>query len=112
MGPERHQRWSADAKQAVLESAFALGAIVVEAAREYEISTSQICKWHQEATEISAAPASVPALLVEEGPPPQHLLSKVQSLSSWPAAQGSASVRMIAIFYGVTDAARLTCAAR
>ncbi|MBO9545780.1 transposase [Caulobacter sp.] len=71
MGPERRRRWSAEAKRAVLEAAFAPGAIVVEVAREYEISTSLIYKWRQEAIGMSAAPAFAPALLVEEGRRPQ-----------------------------------------
>ncbi len=71
MGPERRRRWSAEAKQAVLEAAFAPGAVVVEVAREFEISTSLIYKWRQEAIGMSAAPAFAPALLVEEGPAPQ-----------------------------------------
>lgn len=71
MGPERRRRWSAEAKRAILEAAFVPGAIVVEVAREYEISTSLVYKWRQEAMGLSAAPAFPPALLVEEGRPPQ-----------------------------------------
>lgn len=71
MGPERRRRWSAEVKPAVLEAAFAPGAIVVEVAREFEISTSLIDKWRQEAVGMSAAAAFAPALLVEEGLPSQ-----------------------------------------
>jgi len=41
-GPERRRRWRDDEKHAIVMAAFSPGAIVVEVARQYEISTSLI----------------------------------------------------------------------
>ena len=48
-GPERRRRWHDDEKHAILVAAFSPGAVVVEVARQYEISTSLIYKWRSEA---------------------------------------------------------------
>ncbi|MDI1366237.1 MAG: transposase [bacterium] len=69
MGPERRRRWSETTKRAVLEAAFAPGAVVIEVARQHEISTSLIYKWRQEAMAAVTAPAFAPAILLNEPAP-------------------------------------------
>jgi transposase len=69
MGPERRRRWSEATKRAVLEAAFAPGAVVIEIARQHEISTSLIYKWRQEAMAAVAAPAFAPTILLDEPAP-------------------------------------------
>ena len=69
-GPERRRRWRDDEKHAILMAAFSPGAIVVEVARQYEISTSLIYKWRGEAMAMSARTTGefVPAVIVEDPP--------------------------------------------
>jgi transposase len=69
MGPERRRRWSETTKRAVLEAAFAPGAVVIEVARQHEISTSLIYKWRQEAMAAVTGPAFAPAILIDEEAP-------------------------------------------
>jgi transposase len=66
-GPERRRRWSDQDKQTILMEAFAPGAIVVEVARRYEISTSLIYKWRHDVLGITDAPAFSPAVLIGDG---------------------------------------------
>ena len=69
-GPERRRRWRDDEKHAILMAAFTPGAIVVEVARQYEISTSLIYKWRGEAMAMAARTTGefVPAVIVEDPP--------------------------------------------
>ena len=48
-GPERHRRWREDERQTILAAAFAPGASVAEVARRYDVATSLIYKWRQNA---------------------------------------------------------------
>jgi transposase len=70
MGPERRRRWRGAEKHAILISAFSPGAVVVEVARQYEISTSLIYKWRAEAMAMAARTTGefVPAVIVEDPP--------------------------------------------
>ena len=67
-GPERRRRWRDEEKHAILIAAFSPGAIVVEVARRYEISTSLIYKWRAEAMATAARTTGefVPAVIVED----------------------------------------------
>jgi transposase len=69
-GPERRRRWRDDEKHAILVAAFSPGAVVVEVARQYEISTSLIYRWRGEAMGMAArSPGDfVPAVIVEDPP--------------------------------------------
>lgn len=69
MGPERRRRCSETTKRAVLEAAFAPGAVVIEVARQHEISTSLIYRWRQEAMAAVTGPALAPAILIDEETP-------------------------------------------
>ena len=82
MGPERRRRWSEATKRAVLEEAFAPGAVVIEIARQHEISTSLIYKWRQEAMAAVAAPTQTPAPVL----PPPAAETAVTAVDPGPAA--------------------------
>jgi transposase len=47
-GPERRRRWSLDEKRAVVEAAFAPGAVVADIARRSDIQPGQIYRWRHE----------------------------------------------------------------
>jgi transposase len=55
-GAERRRRWSREQKQALLEAAFAPGAVVSEVARAADIRANQVYRWRRE---LSASPATV-----------------------------------------------------
>ncbi|MCW6513008.1 transposase [Lichenifustis flavocetrariae] len=48
-GPERRRHWSAAAQREILSAAFMPGAVATEVARRYDVSTSLIYKWRQQA---------------------------------------------------------------
>jgi transposase len=64
-GPERRRRWSDEARGQILAAAFAPGAVVADAARHFEVSTSLIYKWRREVLAARTEAAFVPAVLVE-----------------------------------------------
>ena len=49
-GAERRRRWSSEQKRALVEAAFAPGAIVSEVARAADIRSNQIYRWRRELT--------------------------------------------------------------
>ena len=54
-GPERRRHWSDDERRRILAAAFAPGAVVATVSRQFEVSTSLIYKWRQQA--LAAEPA-------------------------------------------------------
>ena len=48
-GPERRRRWSDDERRRILAAAFAPGAVVATVSHQFEVSTSLIYKWRQQA---------------------------------------------------------------
>ena len=69
-GPERHRRWRTDERQTILEAAFAPGASVAEVARRYDVATSLIYKWRQQALSSKCGETSfAPAVVVDEPKP-------------------------------------------
>ena len=67
-GPERHRRWREEERQEILAAAFAAGASVSEVARRYDVATSLVYKWRQQAQVTkSASAAFTPAIVVELG---------------------------------------------
>jgi transposase len=83
-GVERRRQWSDEQKRALIEAAFAPGAIVAEVARSADVRPSQICRWRRDlcgtghasvgfapvvvgADPRDNAPPSPPAMLVEIG---------------------------------------------
>lgn len=66
-GPERHRRWREDERRQILTAAFAPGASVADVARRYDVATSLIYKWRQQALPASGNGASfAPAVVVDE----------------------------------------------
>ena len=68
-GPERRRRWSDEDRERILTAAFAPSAIVADIARKFEVSTSLIYKWREQALAVRADRAFVPAVLAAEAPP-------------------------------------------
>jgi len=83
-GPERHRRWRTDERQTILEAAFAPGVSVAEVARRYDVATSLIYKWRQQALSSKCGETSfAPAVVVDEPRP-----------SSMNASEGRTAIRV------------------
>lgn len=65
-GPERRRRWSDDERRRILAAAFAPGAVVANISRQFEVSTSLIYKWRQQALAGEPAAAFAPAVMLRE----------------------------------------------
>jgi transposase len=66
-GPERHRRWREEERQEILAAAFAPGASVSEVARRYDVATSLVYKWRQQArVPNNVVTAFTPAIVVDE----------------------------------------------
>jgi transposase len=65
-GPERRRRWSDDERRRILAAAFAPGAVVADISRQFEVSTSLIYKWRQQALASEPAVAFAPAVMLAE----------------------------------------------
>ena len=65
-GPERRRRWSDEERERILAAAFEPGAIVANISRQFEVSTSLIYKWREQAL---AAGQFAPAILAGEPMP-------------------------------------------
>ena len=65
-GPERRRRWSDDERRRILTAAFSPGAVVATVSRQFEVSTSLIYKWRQQAIAAEPAAAFVPAVMLAE----------------------------------------------
>ena len=65
-GPERRRRWSDDERRRILAAAFTPGAVVATVSRQFEVSTSLIYKWRQQAIAAEPAAAFVPAVMLAE----------------------------------------------
>lgn len=63
-GPERRRRWSDDERRRILAAAFAPGAVVSTVSRQFEVSTSLIYKWRQQALSAEPAAGFAPAVMV------------------------------------------------
>ena len=68
-GPERRRRWRDEDRERILTAAFAPGAIVANIARQFEVSTSLIYKWREQALAVRTGAAFAPAVLAAEAPP-------------------------------------------
>src|SRR5271170_6969464 len=73
-GPERRRRWSEDERQRILAAAFAPGAVVADISRQFEVSTSLIYKWREQAMVGKPATTFAPAMLAAEPSPAAPLL--------------------------------------
>jgi transposase len=65
-GPERRRRWSDDERRRILAAAFTPGAVVANIARRFEVSTSLIYKWRQQALAGEPAAGFAPAVMLPE----------------------------------------------
>jgi len=65
-GPERRRRWSDDERRRILAAAFTPGAVVATVSRQFEVSTSLIYKWRQQAMAAEPAAAFAPAVMLAE----------------------------------------------
>jgi len=65
-GPERRRRWSDDERRRILAAAFSPGAVVADISRQFEVSTSLIYKWRQQALAAAPAAAFAPAVMLAE----------------------------------------------
>ena len=65
-GPERRRRWSDDERRRILAAAFAPGAVVATISRQFEVSTSLIYKWRQQALASEPAAGFSPAVMLPE----------------------------------------------
>ena|SRR5487761_2574073 len=65
-GPERRRRWNDDERQRILVAAFAPGAVVADVARQFEVSTSLIYKWRQQALPGAPTATFSPAVMLTE----------------------------------------------
>lgn len=68
-GPERRRRWSDEERERILAAAFAPGAVVASISRQFEVSTSLIYKWREQALAVQPGSAFAPAVLTGELPP-------------------------------------------
>jgi len=69
-GPERRRRWSDEERERILAAAFAPGAIVANISRQFEVSTSLIYKWREQALAAGQlGSAFAPAILAGEPMP-------------------------------------------
>ena len=109
-GPEGRRRWSDDERRRILAAAFTPGAVVATVSRQFEVSTSLIYKWRQQALAgepagaatagfapavvlrepATTAPADTPAILVEL---PNGVRLRIGSHA--PAALVTASLRAL-----------------
>jgi len=63
-GTERRRRWSDDERRRILVAAFMPGAVVLNVARQFEVSTSLIYKWRKQTTVGERVAAFAPAVLL------------------------------------------------
>jgi len=68
-GPVRRRRWNQDERERVLAAAFAPGAVVADISRQFDVSTSLIYKWREQAMAAKPAAAFAPAMLAVDSLP-------------------------------------------
>ena len=68
-GPERRRRWSDEDRERILTAAFAPGAIVADIASQFEVSTSLVYKWREQALAVRSGGVFAPAVLAADVPP-------------------------------------------
>ena len=77
-GPERRRRWSGEDRRRILQAAFSPGAVVADVARQYDVCTTLIYKWRQNAR-AGAEPAGFAPVIMD-------------GMSSRPSPGGAAAV--------------------
>ena len=69
-GPERRRRWSAEDRLRILRAAFSPGAVVADVARQYDVCTTLIYKWRQNARAV-AEPSQFASVVMADEPSSQ-----------------------------------------
>lgn len=70
-GAQRRRRWSAEEKLALVEAAFAPGAVVADVARAADLQSGQIYRWRQALT-AGGRDCSLGFVEAKVSPPPQR----------------------------------------
>ncbi len=65
-GPERRRRWPEEDRDRILAAAFAPGAIVLDVARQFDVASSLIYKWRQQALAEKGGVGFAPAVVMHE----------------------------------------------
>jgi transposase len=66
-GPERRRSWSEEQKRAIVDAAFARGAIVADVARRAAVCAGQIYRWRQELGHVSSGFSQVVIAAMADG---------------------------------------------
>lgn len=67
-GVERRRQWSDEQKRALVEAAFAPGAVVAEVARDADVRSSQIYRWRRDLCGAGDAAAGFAPVVVSAEP--------------------------------------------
>ena len=70
-GAERRRRWSLEEKRALVEAAFAPGAVVADVARRADLQAGQIYRWRDELRSRGGSPGAAFAEVVVGSAPPR-----------------------------------------
>ena len=66
-GPERRRSWSEEQKRAIVDAAFAPGAIVADVARRAAVCAGQIYRWRQELGHAGSGFSQVVITAMDDG---------------------------------------------
>jgi len=66
-GPERRRSWSEEQKRAIVDAAFAPGAIVADVARRATVCAGQIYRWRQELGHAGSGFSQVVIAAMDDG---------------------------------------------
>ena len=66
-GPERRRSWSEEQKRAIVDAAFAPGAIVADVARRAAVCAGQIYRWRQELGHVGSGFSQVVIAAMADG---------------------------------------------
>src|SRR6516225_2226717 len=66
-GPERRRSWSEEQKRAIVDAAFAPGAIVADVARRATVCVGQIYRWRQELGHAGSGFSQVVIAAMDDG---------------------------------------------
>jgi transposase len=74
-GPERRRRWSAEDRCRILQAAFSPGAVVSDVARQYDVCTTLIYKWRQQARARAEPVAFASVVMADKPSPPARTMA-------------------------------------
>jgi len=67
-GVERRRRWSDEQKRALIEAAFAPGAVVAEVARAADVRSSQLYRWRRDLCGVGLAGTGFAPVVISAAP--------------------------------------------